>query len=354
MKTDYIVTNLPIKPLEKASIGRITAALIGEFVSKKIDCNYTLSLNTLNSYEDKSQYVDTYLNSIQDIGIHYDYSYVDSEHINKYLEIIEELMFKGIIVKKNKPVLRCECGKVDIIKDGIRSYNGASLYEIVGENYVCKECGGICKEYNEEGLFFKFDIETSDEMKLFPSYLKKNILQFSEQIKGQELLISKQRQTGCTIGKFNIDVDFLWMLYVNSFSEKNIIMVACNREIFKMYLLNYINKHINDKNLMFIAHPFINKPNNMDLKGLMARYDELYRKLSILYTIKWHNKECLYSLDIINQISKLGGEKRKILYDAISIPDYVEDNDIEKYFENLFFRQINIQKDVNKVRKLVI
>ena len=186
MKTDYIVTNLPIKPLEKASIGRITAALIGEFVSKKIDCNYTLSLNTLNSYEDKSQYVDTYLNSIQDIGIHYDYSYVDSEHINKYLEIIEELMFKGIIVKKNKPVLRCECGKVDIIKDGIRSYNGASLYEIVGENYVCKECGGICKEYNEEGLFFKFDIETSDEMKLFPSYLKKNILQFINILKLQE------------------------------------------------------------------------------------------------------------------------------------------------------------------------
>lgn len=352
MKDDFVVATLPIKPQEKASVGRVTAPIVAEFVSKKIGCDFTFSVNTLHSYEERSIYLHDYLRSVSEIGVEFDSLYVDSQHTDKYLENIEMLISRGIIVKKTSTVLRCDCGKVDIVKEGIRSHDGALLYTFDQGKYICKHCNGICREYREEGLYFKLDEDINDDIKIFPTFLKKEVMQFSQAMKGSDLLISKYRNTGYVVDNFNVDIDFLWMNYVTDFAQHNQILVACNREIFKMYLLNYINKHMDNKNLMFIAHPFITKPDGMDLKNMMGRYDELYRKLSVLYTIKWRNRQCQYNPNLIQQIAKLGGEKRKILFDDISIMDYLADFDLEDYFEELFYRRINLQSDMAKVKRL--
>jgi len=354
MNKDLIVSTLPIKPQAKASIGRITGPLLAEFISTKLGCDFVFSINTLHSYEDRTVDITTYLNSVKDLGIKYDSLYVDSENTDKYLNIIYKLIENGTIIKKKDTVLRCECGRVDILKKGIRHYDGASLYSINGDEYICNHCHSKCKEYKEEGLYFNFDEKIDDSIQIFPTYLKKNVLQFSENLKGNQLLISKMRNTGYEVDNFNIDIDFLWMNYVANFEQNNQVLIASNREVFKMYVLNYINRHAENKNITFVAHPYITKPEGVNLKELMNRYDDLYRKLSILYTIKWRNKECQYNPNLIEQIAKLGGVKRDYLYRDITSYNYEEGKNLEEYFDEVFLRGFNIQRDTQKIKKLGI
>lgn len=352
---DTIVTTMPIKPQENISIGMCIAPFLSEIVSQKIETPNIFSINLLHSYENKDFVCANYINALKEIGIKFNKVFIDKENLLYLKKSVYDLYEKGIIVERNSNIVRCKCGKIDIVKEGIRNFENGDLYYRKGDVLYCKECNSVCKEYKENQLYLYLNPKICDYTKITPNFLQAELNHFYKMMPGKYILVSKNRNTDCQIQTnnktYNIDNDLLWMNYIQCFNEKNEILIASNHQLYEMYILNYINNMSSKKNLNFIATPYMKK-SNFDINQEFNKYDDvLYKKLSLLYSLKWKNKDCTWNKSIFKGIAKLGGIKREILYNDIIESKISENFNIEEYLNYIFLKEINMQDNVNSVKK---
>ena len=66
------------------------------------------------------------------------------------------------------------------------------------------------------------------------------------------ITISRNRNTGVSIvyngTVYNIDIDFLWGAYLNTFKEQEKIVVSGNRMIYQLFLVSVLEKCLSPQN----------------------------------------------------------------------------------------------------------
>ena len=351
---DLIVTTLPIKPQYETLVGMCIAPVISEIVGKTFNASNVISINLLHSYEDKDKNCAKYIDGIKNVGIKFDDIFIDKEHLTELKKIIYDLYENKYIVEMINKVYRCKCGKIDISANGIRDFNNGDLYYKKNNKIYCTSCASECAEYNEPGLYIYLDPKVNDYTSITPNFLKSDLNHFNKSFKGSYILISKSRKTNCTLetnnGIYNIDNDFIWMNYIQCFNEKNQILIASNHQLYEMYILNYINAMFYNKNLNFIATPYMKKPDFNIEENFDLNSDKYYKKLCLIYSLKWKNKSCNYDRSLFKFIKKLNVDNRRILFDYIS--QNIENiTTIEEELNKLFMKDINIQNNINELKR---
>ena len=130
-------------------------------------------------------------------------------------------------------------------------------------------------------------------------------------------------------------------------------MIASNHQMYQMYLLNYLNKILGEKTIHFIATPYMNNSLLTDpLIEFERNMDEFYKKLFILYNLKWKNKNCDWSTSVIKYLNTINADKRRNLYNIIvANKNFFNTGNINQQMEEIFFKKINMQSNIKNCQK---
>lgn len=359
---ENIVLTMPIKPQNKTNVGMMIAPTIMNYIGEALNIKKVLSTNTLNSYNEKDSLLDDYISVVERNGINYDVMFNDKANADRIVTVIQKMVDDQIIKISHEEIVRCDCGKVDILKSAIRHFSDGKIYKR-DENgkYYCKLCNCECKTYNEDVLTIDIDLDNSNsKIEIVPIFLKKEIKSFEKSFNKSKILISKKRNTGYCIetnGKNHyIDIDFMWMNYVKLFSEDKKILIASNHQLLKMFIMNYINNISSNQRLTFVAHPYIS-----DVEGINQQEeydkctDEFYKKLFILYNLKWNKKTSGYSESVIKYLSNISNTRRENIYKAIIELSQNTSNfdELDNYINKMIIDSVNMQENIIYVKKYV-
>lgn len=351
---DKAILTLPMMPVDGNNYGKFVTPIICETLSNIFGCNYYHCINILDSFNDRTTKIDNYISSLNQNSIHYDKLWYDVENIPKLLNNIYTLIKNGYIFELESYIYRCECGVVEIEKNKIDTCNPNNLkFNYINNNLVCRQCGTICKEYKEKVLAFVPKNITLQDINVLPGYLNKDIKTYEKTVLNSYTTISRNRNTGVSIyyngTKYNIDIDFLWGTYLNTFQEKEKIVVSGNRMIYQLFLVSVLEKCLSPKNnTILLGTPYIT-----NIKGILKNPnfvdDEQLRKLFIIFNTKWAKKEIIYDESILKYLNKMSIEKRIQLYDIIN-RTIQNNNDFLSNTEAILKNQLNMQESVKKLK----
>lgn len=352
-KDNILISSLPVKPQNITNVGMMMAPTVMNYLGDVLNCTKMISFNTLHSYSDKNNELNVYIDDVKKSGISYDKIFIDSQSANELLDFVEKMYYTKQIIKKNKKIIRCKCGKVDLEKNAIN--NNAKLYTIKNGKIYCNHCNTECKEYDEKSLVL--EIKNEKDIFMIPNYLNKDIQSINKSFINKDVLISKGRNTNYSLNldgeTYNIDIDFLWSNYFKLFDEETQIYIASNHQLFVMFLMNYISKISSNKKLIFIGTPYL----NVDLKKAWNEYNlkELkeYKSLLLLYNMRWKNKNCSWDESITKYLNTISDTKIKNLYKSI-ILDSKQCIDYEDFVKSLNIaieKSTNMQNNIKVMKK---
>lgn len=352
---EFLISTLPIKPQKETNIGMLLSPTIMDFVGDVLEAKKNIGFNIIHSYEQKDTELDGYLDTISKSKIEYDSIFVDKDHGDQLLEIVDKMYHDGFLKIKQKEKIRCECGRVDMIPSSV---NNGKIYRIENGNIICNYCNQVCSTYIEKSLVF----ELKDDVKIpsiCPPYLKKEMNGFIRTFNNSDILVSKNRNTGYVIdtlsGPFNIDVDFVWSNYFKLYDNSKQIYIASNHQLFLIFLMNYLAEKTSNKELVFIANPYL----NVDLKEAKWQYElrklKEYKQLLLLYNFRWKNKNCNWSSTNTTYLNNISDTKLRNLYNAmiISSKELLEsDLPLEELIFKILNEKSNMQNNIKEMKRL--
>lgn len=352
---NLMISTMPIKPYEKINPGLMIAPVVSDVIGDILKCKKVLSFNLLHSYDETIDNLHKYLSKISEFDIHYDEIIKDIDYVNSYLSKIEKLIYMDFIQVKEGIVLRCDCGKVETEKKSIDINQNGKLYHWKNGKMICDCCNNECKEYKQKNLYMKIDDKLTNNISISPIFLKNELQNLSNQFSRQEILISKNRQTGYFINtgnqKFNIDIDMLWMMFNQVEESKNQILIASNHQLYQMFISNYINNIFNEKNVHYIATPYLLNGENLDLtQKIYSKDSSLYKKLVVLYSLKWKYKTLNWNNGIISILDKLDDENLFKLYNNLLNINFDENSSVENNINKLFVK-INLNNNIKTLKR---
>lgn len=362
---ERIVSTMPIKPQKETSIGMMIAPTIMNYLGEALNATKILATNTLNTYKEKEIELPIYLTDIEKSQIQYDYLFNDRKQILNIMSVIQNMADENIIELTTENIMRCNCGKVDILENAIRNYSDGKLYKKnSNQKYICSDCCCECKIYSEPVLTISFEEDKYKDIKIVPTFFKKEVEQFRRSFNDSKILISKARNTGYSVVKngkeYFVDVDFIWMNYVKLLESDQKILIASNHQLLKMFIMNYINQISNEQDIIFVAHPYINSNDMQKIKNIYCNsQNEYFKKLFLLYQLNWNKKSCNFSDSVIKYLQGISDTRKLNLYKNIleksknflqQYENYYTDEVINKMITN----SINMQKNIVDSKKYVM
>lgn len=104
---EKIVMTMPIKPQKNTNIGMFIAPTIMNTLSEMFVCKSVMATNLLNTYKNKDNDLQIYIDDLKKQGIKYTELFVDKQNSEKILEVIVKLIYDGYITKKRESIYRC-------------------------------------------------------------------------------------------------------------------------------------------------------------------------------------------------------------------------------------------------------
>lgn len=352
---DLMITTMPIKPYDKINMGLMIAPTLCEALGSILKCKKVLSFNLLHCFDDKQVNLQNYINNIENFNIEYNEIIKDIEHVDEYLKKIEELYVKGFIDIRKGKILKCDCGRVEMSKTSLNYNKNGNLYYWKDEKVFCKFCDKECKEYIQNNLYLDIRKELCKDISITPIFSKNEIKDLSNKFINQGILISKNRQKKYYIQiegqKFNIDIDMLWMMFNQIENSKNQILIASNHQLYEMFISNYVNNLFDNKNVHFIATPYLTNNENINFsQKIFTKDNAVYKKLFILYSLKWKYKTLNWNNGILELLDKLKDNELNELYNVILNLSYDPEVTIDYIIGNLLF-DININKNMKVLKR---
>ncbi len=349
------VMTMPIKPYEKINIGLMIAPTLVDIIGSTLKCKKVLSFNLLHSFDNKIPVLEKYIDNIHNFNINYDEIIKDVEWVEKYLTKIEELYIKEAIVLKKGNILKCDCGRVEMAFECLKNGRDGDLYYWNKDKIICKFCGKECKQYSQKNLYLEIKKEFCKDISISPSFSKKEIKNLADYFINRSILISKNRKTDYFINIeghiVNIDIDMLWTMFNQIEENENQILIASNHQLYEMFISNYINNILGNKKLHYIATPYLTNKENIDFQEkIFSLENSLYKKMAILYNLKWKYQTTNWNNGILEMLNKLSDEELKELYSIIlSLP--VDSNSSIENFLNDLLNGVNLSKNIKMLRR---
>lgn len=353
-----IVLTLPAKPkVHNNDIRSKISPTLVDFIGDGLQYKKGLAMNLLNTYDNKEQYFDSYIKQLKQEQLINDYIFTDKNYIEKIIEIIYKMIDEKIIVESNTDLIRCDCGKVDLLKFAVHQNVDGTLYKFENEKIICKSCNKECKESKESIL--KIDVNKSKikNISIVPSYFNNVINGIIKDMDGSFILISKKRNTGCIINyqgkEYNIDIDFIWSLLTLVINADKKILVGGNRQILKMFIINYINSLMTKQDLTFVAHPYIYFDEQNKYNSVITEDDIIMQKLEILYNLKWKNNNGVFNDSFCRCIKNYSiQDKYKLFSYMLSYFDKIDKGlPFEIYLEKVLNSSANFQKNLKILKR---
>lgn len=347
---ERIVLTMPIAPYSNFSVGRMSTPILAESLAKKIGGSFQLAVNLLDSYNERN--ILGYKKLLEKYKIIPDNYWVDNEHISELIDAIYFLMRKEYIYESEKEILTCDCKKVEISKDYINSINMIdSCFEKIEDKFYCKSCHTLCNLKKENVLVFDPQKVEKQEMRFFPSFINKDVKTFHNTVGKNQIVVSRERNTGINIiynnKVYNIDVDFLWEVYLSLFPMSDKIVLCCNHQLFQLYMVLMLERCFNNETKTIgIATPYINIPNNDIEKELENRVLSL--KLFTLFNLKWGKKENNVDVGLIRYLNSMNVEKKQQLYDIIMEKNMMNADEV---IIKTLLNDFNFQNANNELRR---
>lgn len=348
------ILTLPMMPVDGTNYGKYVTPIVCETLKKIYDGSYYHCVNLLDSFNDRELNLQKYVDSLTENNINYDKLWYDKYNVDKLLENINTLIKEGYISEVYSNIYRCDCGVVEIEEHKINSCNPNNLkFEYKDSNMYCKECHGTCKKYNEKILIFSPKKIKKEQILFLPNYLNKDANTYINTVLDSYTTISRKRDTGIYLNyngtKYNIDIDFLWATYLANFTEDEKIVVSGNRMAYQLFLVGVIEKCLNpNSKTILLGTPYLTNIRDITKDNNFIE-DEIFRKLVILFNIKWSKKEKNYDETILTYLKNMGVNKRNQLYEIICNPIKTE-CDFFAETEYVLKRQLNMQECIKKLK----
>ena len=349
MNNRTIIT-LPVNPYGKMSVGRMTTPILGESLGKSMDSQFIMSVNLLSSFEKRT--IEGFYELMKQYNINPDYYWVDQEHIDELINKIYYLIEKGYISEKESEILRCDCGKIELNKDNLNTINlGDSLLEKIDDDYYCKFCKSKCNTNTERVLVFNSRLVDKSNMKFYPEFINKDKTTFDKTVGNNDIVISRDRNTGINLEynnhNYNIDVDFLWEIYLSLFDVEEKIVMCCNRQLYQLYMVGMLEKCFNNTNkTVCLATPYLeHSPKEEELQSRI-----LSLKMFSLLVMKWAKKDNTFEYSLLKYLNTMNVEKKQKLYDTMLEEINVTDN-ISNDLKLVLTKQYNLQNSLYRMKK---
>lgn len=339
---DRLIITLPVAPYSEMSVGKMTTPVLGESLAKSMDCKFVMSINLLSTYQKRDS--DGFFKLMKEYDINPNFYWVDKDHINELIDKVYYLINNGYIQEKEKNILICDCGKVEINKENLNTINyNDSLIAFFNNKYYCKCCKNECNLVAKKVMVFNSNKIAKKNMKFYPSFINKDKLTFDNTVGVNDIIISRKRNTGIIIeinnNKYNLDIDFLWEIYLSLFDEKEKIVMCCNRQLYQLYMVGMLEKCFkNNSNTVCLATPYLEYNNKQD--ELLNR--TLSLKIYSLLVLKWSKKDNVFDESLLKYINSMNVEKKQMLYDII-LSEINSENGIVEDLTKILTKKYNLQ-----------
>lgn len=356
MKDSAIIT-LPVSPVKNDQYARFVMPIIGDTIGEATNSKFYMCVNALDSFKDRSSFVDDYAMKMKEYGVKFDELWLDKNHIDSMLERINKLIKLGYLYEKNCSIYRCDCGKIEIEQKNISTLNpedSKKSFIIKDDKLICKYCNSECKLYNEKHLIFDTSRVKDYRVNILPTFFNKDIKTFENILSSSYLIVSRNRNTGIKLNyngtDYNLDVDFLWQVFIDTFPEKNKTVLCGNKELYQLYLTGIFDKCLNnDSNTVLLATPIINKINDYDYAS-ESLDDALTKKLAVIFNISWGLKNKNFDENILNKLKRTPYERKEQMWNAI-VNGMYDDEEYIKTISNVLRRGFNQQEITKSLRK---
>jgi len=339
---DRLIITLPVAPYSKMSVGKMTTPILGESLAKSMNCKFVMSVNMLSTYQQRES--DGFFKLMKEYDINPDLYWLDKDHINELIDKVYYLINNGYIQEEEKNILICDCGKVEINKENLNTINYEdSLITFLNNKYYCKCCSNECKLVSKKVLVFTSSKVDKTNMKFYPNFINRDKITFDNTVGVNDIIISRDRNTGIIIeinnNQYNLDVDFLWEIYLSLFNEKEKIVMCCNRQLYQLYMVGMLEKCFkNDANTVCLATPYLEHSNRQD--------ELLNRKISLkiysLLVLKWAKKDNIFDESLLKYINSMNVEKKQLLYEIV-LSEIDNEDDIVEDLRKVLTKKYNFQ-----------
>lgn len=347
---EKIILTMPISPYKNFSIGKMTTPILAETLAKKMNAKFIMAVNILDSYKDRN--FEEYEKLLKKYDIIPNEYWIDKNYIDRLLEKVYLLIERGYIYSKKVEILSCGCKKVEISKYNLDSINMKDANFFIKDNdYYCKSCLGKCTLRKEETLVFNSNLIENKQLYFYPEFINKDIKTFFNTVGRNEIVISRERETGIKVNynniEYNLDVDFLWQLYLSLFPNTDKIVICSNHQLYQLFMVAMLEKCFdNQGKTICLATPYLNVENKSKELELEDRIVSL--KIISLLSQKWSKKENSFDEGLLKYINSMNVEKKQMLYELII--EEIEQMEIENELKLILTKKINMQ-NLNKELK---
>lgn len=323
---DRLIITLPVAPYSSMSVGRMITPILSESLSKSMNGKFVMSINLLSTYQNRES--EGFNNLMKEYNINPDYYWCDRDHINELIEKVYYLINKGYITEKEKEIIFCDCEKVEIEKENIKTINlNDSLIESFNDKYYCKSCKKECNSVIKKVMVFNSRMVDKSNMIFYPDFINRDKITFDKTVGSNDIIISRKRNTGIIIemnnNQYNLDIDFLWEIYLSLFKQSEKIVMCCNRQLFQLYMVGMLEKCFNPSSkTICLATPYLE--NSIKQDDLENR--ELSLKIFSLLVLKWAKKDNVFDESLLKFINSMNVNKKQMLYDILLEEININDN----------------------------
>lgn len=338
-----IISTLPLKPRSDMKIFHYIIPTLVSETGKLLNCKTCLMINNIGNYENLNK--DTYISNLRQRNIKFDDIKVDKNYLPFLIECIQKLLKDNKIIEKICEIYTCNCGKLNLVKNGVRSFSKGDFYHFDNNgNVICNFCNSKAVLKKQKTLVIN-SLATYYKPNVCPLYMEKIINNlFTQRVEG-DIIISKERNTGVSLTLNNhtyfLDVDFVWANFPQLFKEKNIIIFTSTDLAYESFIVNIINNLHNNKNV-FIVHQAKIISNNIE--NLIMALDNERFKLNIIFNTNLKSYTTSFNSSIYDTIKKCNSFQLNTLF---SYPGYkrniLENTLTPKIIENSIKYGFNFQ-----------
>lgn len=242
-----IITTLPISIWSSPTLSICVSPYIAKLIEKNTDLEWSvLAANLLwkkvELIDDNVLYnrVNEFVKDLNNLWINLQDIWIDKDNILSLLSIIDLLKEKWLIHEKNIEIKTCDCWTYESLAT---AWN-YGLKKNLNSGEICSKCWS--ELHNEKIKWLMYHIRDYD-YDIYPNRYKWHVNNYKNNY--SEILISRSRDTGIKYNWYNIDIDFLWSMWLIDLKKKWLIpeIVLTNpSSLYNTYIAMSVYKSIEE------------------------------------------------------------------------------------------------------------